>query len=132
MLTILAEDLESFDNTLPKQRRLLRPAEYRLVFAKNTSVSDRHFIVLSRPNALNHARLGMAVAKKHLKRAVDRNTAKRVIRESFRHQQWQLGNLDVVVLVKRGIPVHNARALHGALDTLWQKLIDKCAQSSHS
>lgn len=48
------------------------------------------------------ARLGLVVAKKHLKRAVDRNRFKRLVRESFRSHQEQLAGLDVVVLARNG------------------------------
>lgn len=47
------------------------------------------------------ARLGIVVAKRNVKLAVDRNKLKRQIRESFRQQQLTLAGLDVVVVVKR-------------------------------
>lgn len=40
------------------------------------------------------------MAKKNLRRAVDRNRVKRVIREWFRLQQWQLPPMDIVVQAK--------------------------------
>jgi ribonuclease P protein component len=58
------------------------------------------------------ARLGLVVSKKHLKRAVDRNRFKRVVRESFRHHQEQLKGLDIVVLARNGA----IRAVHGETD----------------
>ena len=44
------------------------------------------------------ARLGLIVSKRMLPRAVDRNRAKRVIRESFRHAV-ELPAMDIVVRV---------------------------------
>jgi ribonuclease P protein component len=47
------------------------------------------------------ARLGMVVAKRNVRLAVDRNKLKRLIRELFRQQHQQMQGLDVVVVVKR-------------------------------
>lgn len=52
-----------------------------------------------RPNELGHARLGMVVAKRQFKRAVDRNRMRRIIRETFRLSSPELPPLDVVVKV---------------------------------
>lgn len=49
-----------------------------------------------RPNDSGVARLGLIVGKKVLRRAVDRNRAKRMIRESFRRQR-RLPAVDIVV-----------------------------------
>jgi ribonuclease P protein component len=50
-----------------------------------------------RENALPLARVALVVAKRLLPRAVDRNRARRVIREAFRRNQEVLGGMDVVV-----------------------------------
>lgn len=47
--------------------------------------------------------LGLAVAKKLVKRAVDRNRLKRMIRELVRAAQMESLNQDVVVKLKRPI-----------------------------
>ena len=78
--------------------------------------------MLYRPSARDSARLGLAVAKKHLKRAVDRNRIKRLVRESFRQQRDLLEGLDIVVLVKPGIETADNRTLLDALDRHWQRL----------
>jgi len=78
--------------------------------------------VLYRPSGRDSARLGLAVAKKHLKRAVDRNRIKRLIRESFRQQRDLLKGLDIVVLVKPGIEKADNRTLLDALHRHWQQL----------
>ena len=51
---------------------------------KQRRSSSEFFTILSRENAIGQPRLGIVVAKRHVKRAVDRNTIKRIIRESFR------------------------------------------------
>jgi len=78
------------------------------------------------------ARLGLAVAKKHVRRAVDRNRIKRVVRESFRRQQHRLKGLDLVVLVKPGIQKVDNRTLFAALQTHWQRLQKQTRLPEHT
>lgn len=73
------------------------------------------------PNGGPVARLGMAVAKKTLRRAVDRNRVKRLIRESFRFRQQELAGLDLVVMCARGIDLANPQQLRESLSRHWTK-----------
>ena len=57
--------------------------------------------LLAVPNRMHGARLGLVVPKRVLKRAVDRNRAKRQIRESFRLARPGLPAWDIVVVVTR-------------------------------
>jgi ribonuclease P protein component len=45
------------------------------------------------------ARLGLVVGKRALRRAVDRNRARRVLRETFRTLREELPEMDIVVQV---------------------------------
>ena len=63
------------------------------------------FIVQTASNGRPFARLGIIVAKRVATRAVDRNQAKRLIREVFRADQERLAGRDVLVRVNRAIPV---------------------------
>ena len=58
---------------------------------------------------MTEARLGLVVGKKLLKRSVDRNRLKRIIREQFRCQRASLPACDFVVrlAVKPGRPLDN-------------------------
>ena len=75
-----------------------------------------------RGQGFSDARLGLVVGKKLLKRAVDRNRVKRVIREQFRRLRPQLPPVDLVVrlAVKPG-PL-DAKALVGDFLALLEKL----------
>src|ERR1700741_2442467 len=64
--------------------RLHTPAEFGRVFAEPARSSDRFFTVLARPSGRSAARLGLTVARRVAKRAVDRNKLKRLARQSFR------------------------------------------------
>ncbi len=54
-----------------KQLRLSNSAEFKAVFSEAFRSNSKFFTVLGRPNQLEYARLGLIVARKQLKRAVD-------------------------------------------------------------
>lgn len=112
--------------TFSRQQRLLKPAEFQAVFADAPfRASHQQLLILSRANGLPTARLGLIIAKKHIRLAVERNRVKRVIRESFRHRQQQLAGLDVIVLARSGLGGLDSRQLRQQLDRQWQRLIRK-------
>jgi ribonuclease P protein component len=111
------------------QQRLLKPAEYQFVFEKAYKSSDKYFILLVRPTELAWARLGLVIAKKRVKQAVERNRIKRLVRESFRHHQHQLAGLDCIVMVKNDIAQADNQALRTALIQHWQFVTRRCKKS---
>lgn len=52
------------------------------------------------PNGQAQARLGIVVPKRWLRRAVDRNCAKRILREAFRRERARLAPVDVVMRLR--------------------------------
>ncbi len=107
--------------------RLLKPAEYRRVFANPCKSSDANFTVLAIRNGLFHARLGMAISRKQAATAVERNRVKRMIRESFRRHQRQLPPLDIVVLARRGTAQRSGSELLRSLEQHWVRIGRRCA-----
>jgi ribonuclease P protein component len=86
-------------------------------------------VVLARINDLEQPRLGLAIAKKKIRRAVDRNKLKRLIRESFRTHQILLTGLDLIVL-KRSEDMSESNAQYlNSLSLHWEKLAGKCKLS---
>jgi len=71
----------------------------------------------------------MALSRKRIPTAAQRNRIKRLIRESFRRENDRLSGLDVVVLV-RGDPclLDNYKVNH-SLAILWSRL-EQCRKSS--
>jgi ribonuclease P protein component len=103
--------------------RLVDPADFKRVFRAGKRVSARAFTVFCCSNGLVYPRLGLAISRKHLSRAVDRNRIKRLIRESFRHWQQILKGRDLVVLSKPGIGQYSNSDLRRCLESQWLRLI---------
>lgn len=62
--------------------------------------ASRNFVLRAHLNSCTHARLGIIVGKKVAARAVDRNRARRLIREAFRSALTRLGPYDVTVQLR--------------------------------
>ena len=112
--------------SFPPQKRLITPADYQRVFQNPVKSSDQYFTLLAIKNQLESSRLGLAIAKKNVKRAVDRNTIKRAARESFRLQQQQITALDIVVLARRDAATASAAVLRKSLEKHWLRLEKRC------
>jgi ribonuclease P protein component len=91
------------------------------VFAKASRSRDNLFTVLSRNNGTAQARLGLAISKKHCRRACDRNRLKRLVRESFRLHATTLQGLDIVVLGQPDASGADNRSVFSSLARHWQK-----------
>lgn len=85
--------------------------------------------MLAIANQLGHPRLGMAISRKNVKRAVKRNLIKRQLRESFRLQRAIIGDFDVVVLARPGVDRLTRYELREQIDECWQKIANKCVPS---
>lgn len=61
----------------------------------------------------------MAIARRHARRAVERNRIKRLVRESFRQHRPSLPPVDVVVMLRSSPAGTNNAVLRAGLDRLW-------------
>lgn len=116
--------------TFPRELRLLAPNQFKAVFAQPDRASTPQLTLLSIPTSLENPRLGLTVAKKHLKRAHDRNRIKRIVRESFRLKQHQLPHHDFVFVAKGGIGKLTNQELFETLEKLWQRHIRLAKQKN--
>ncbi|MBM7074049.1 ribonuclease P protein component [Shewanella sp. 202IG2-18] len=108
--------------TFMRELRLLTPAQFNHVFSNPIKASSAEITLLAVPNQLDHPRVGLTVPKKQVKLAVGRNRVKRIVRDSFRLTQHDLPNVDIVVLVRRGVMDLDNAQLHKLVNKLWRKL----------
>ncbi|GAA6171204.1 ribonuclease P protein component [Colwellia sp. KU-HH00111] len=113
-----------------RESRLLTPGQFQYVFTKPIRFGSRHFTILIVPTNLSNDsnksnRLGLAIAKKRVKLAVQRNRIKRIIRESFRLNQHELPAIDMVVMVKSGIDQLDNKEINKELAKIWRKIIQR-------
>lgn len=99
------------DHSFAKAFRLLTPKDFQQVFAKAEKFANRHWTFIVRPNQKAYPRIGLAIAKKQLNRAVWRNRIKRLARETFRQHKQALSGYDIVVLTRHGVQEIDATTL---------------------
>jgi ribonuclease P protein component len=104
-----------------RHNRLLSAAAFGRVFEKANRSRDRWFTVLCRDNGGQHARLGLAISKKHCRKATSRNTIKRIVRESFRQHQDELQGVDLVVINQPAATTATRRQLFDSLAAHWRR-----------
>lgn len=89
------------DVCFQKKDRLLTPVQFQAVFdAPIKKIHGEHLLLfIAQGEAL--PRLGLAITKKKLKNATDRNRLKRLTREQFRLNKSGLADVDLVLIVKK-------------------------------
>jgi len=94
---------------LPKQRRLRARAEFQKVYAEGQRYDGRLLAAFLRKSESPGHRLGVTASTKAIGKSVDRNRAKRLLRELFRRSAPELKRLqqayDWVLNAKRPLLV---------------------------
>ena len=112
------------DQTFPREARLLDAHAFSRVFeSADAKASHRHLLLLAARNDLPHHRLGIIVARKNIRLAVDRNRFKRITREFFRTHEDQAPGMDVIVMARRGADALDNKSLSTILRQQWKKLL---------
>ena len=96
------------EHTFARRYRLTKTDEFSSVFGFRKAIRGKLLMLHYQPRAaeMTEARLGLVIAKKLLKRSVDRNRVKRIIREQFRIQRASLPACDLVVrLAVKPVPL---------------------------
>lgn len=111
----------------PRQYRLTKTDEYSSVFSFRKAVKSPHFLLhyKSRPSSdeARGARLGLVVAKRLLRRAVDRNLVRRLARENFRLLHPRLLPRDFVLRLTNRPVMFDRSALAEEIRGLLQKVM---------
>jgi ribonuclease P protein component len=81
----------------------LAGSDFTRLYKLGRRARGSHFTVVALENALGKQRMGLSVGKRHAKEAVDRNRARRVLREAFRLTRAELPNgIDLVLIPHPG------------------------------
>jgi ribonuclease P protein component len=120
------DPIPSSSSSFPKQRRIRRRSEFGTVFDGGIRVHGRLFTFLMLSNGLPASRLGI-VASRKFGGAVDRNRAKRLIREMFRKLgPTEAGSgVDLVVIPKRELLGAEFAAIARDFGVTWRRGIDR-------
>ncbi len=119
-----------------QRHRLSHAREFAAAFEAKVRKTRGPITVFTRPNDLGHCRLGLSVGSR-VGNAVMRNRIKRLIREAFRLEQYELakvGGYDLVVTVRphaagRALPLPQYRRMLVELlreaDAEWSRRVRK-------
>ena len=110
----------------PKSYRLTKTDEYSSVFGFRKALKSSHFLLHYRLRAVEEnagARLGLVVAKRLLRRSVDRNLIRRLAREHFRLMRCQLPSRDLILRLAAKPKALDRRALAEEIRSLLAKMI---------
>ena len=113
----------------PRRARLLKPDDFKATFESGRREQQPLFTAVVASSQGEQARLGLAVAKKAVAEAHDRNRLKRHIRESFRLNQHRLPCVDLVILPRTAAAQAPAEELRLQLDKLWNRVAERWAKS---
>ncbi len=106
-----------------------RPGDFSRVFRQGQRIGGGGLTVLTVENSVGHPRLGLAIAKKHVKLASRRNRLKRIIRESFRQHQSAFANIDIVVLSRPGLDQRDSTQIWATLERHWLTVVAQWQKS---
>lgn len=98
-----------------KRSHLRKTDEISSVFDFRHRQSGAHLTVLVKPNTLGIPRLAVMVSRRVSPKAVARNYMRRLVRETFRQHQHQIGAFDIVVRVTRPFEREQHAAVHEEL-----------------
>ena len=127
VVTQAASISDARKTSFPGNRRMRRPAEFKRVYASGRRIGNEFFTANLLANDVTWARLGMSIAARNVRRSVDRNRVRRLIRESFRMHQLQLPSVDIIIGARPAVVQADRAVLRESLDRIWIKVSASCA-----
>ena len=110
------------DQTFPRSARLTSPEDFKTVFRKAKKLNFKEFTVYVLENNRIESRLGLAISKKSVKKAVSRNLIKRIIRDSFRLRRNKLKGWDIVFVSRFAVMQLSKSELEVLTSKVWKRL----------
>lgn len=111
----------------PRRVRLTAAADFQQTLRLGRRIHVDELVLVVHQSTTAMPRLGLAIVKRHVRRAHERNRIKRLAREAFRHQQAYLPPVDCILMVKSGVDALSNAELQHRLNTLFQQVIRRCS-----
>ena len=109
----------------PKTDRILKRDHFKRVYEEGRKIQARHFTAFVLPNSGGQARIGITATRK-MGNSVERNRARRLVREVFRKNKWLVTHgVDIVINVKRSLAKASYRDLEGDFVTFLERAGNK-------
>jgi ribonuclease P protein component len=109
----------------PKSNRILKRDLFRRVYEEGRKIQTKYFTAFVRSGSGSQSRLGITVTRK-TGNSVERNRARRVVREAFRRNKWLVPpGVDIVINVKRPLVEAGYHDLEGDLIAFLERMSAK-------
>ena len=107
---------------LPKINRILKRDGFKRVYDNGEKVHTRYFTAFTLANSETRPRIGITATRK-IGNSVERNRARRLVREVFRKNKWLAdAGVDIVINVKRSLVEACYQEVEVELVTLLQRV----------
>ena len=113
------------EQKFPKSDRLLKRDSFRQVYEQGRKIQSRLFTAFLVAKQKGNPRIGITVTRK-IGNSVERNRARRLLREAFRKNKWLAPQgVDIVINVKRALLEAGYREVEGELIALLKRAGEK-------
>lgn len=114
-----------------RDKRLLTSKDYKQVFDQAKRIGNPHWTVYGWRHQQPKAQMGLAIAKKTLRRAHERNRLKRLARETFRHMHINLSGVSLIVMAGKAAETADNATLVAQLTKLFTYFLPKSHTITH-
>ena len=108
-----------------KKSVLRKQADFDRLYKKGTSAGDRYVVIFAMPNGLEITRLGFLASKK-VGNSVERNRARRLMKESYRLFNKEIPTgLDIIFIARNTISERKQDEVERSMRSAWKKIENK-------
>jgi ribonuclease P protein component len=107
---------------LAKKNRLVKRTDFSAIYAKGTYAASDGLAIKYLRSGLMETRLGFPIGKNFSKKAVERNKARRILREAVRLNLAALKpGFDIVIMPRPGFEKNASRKVADILKSIFKK-----------
>ena len=125
LLTTGYGQMTEVSEKFPKTDRILKRDVFRRVYEEGRKIQFTYFTAFVLTKQTDTARIGITATRK-MGNSVERNRARRLVREAFRKNKWLVPHgVDIVINVKRSLVEAAYRDFEGEFITFLQRVGQK-------